>query len=1039
MIFVIWTLWVTLGTRTALAARPHSGGLGLGGPLNNDALALQDPVGCSGALISLQEACSRSVFVAMASSVASSIDCELQRTNNVVEIFSQIFQRADAAELKSQKSQKMSRKSAESSESDSKSTESSEEIPEIPRFKDTKLCKKSPTCWNCNGIRYAKYADRTIVMLPQPNSTGKHYAYNADKPREIQNNEKLQIDEKEIEKGLRYASLGSGIDDFEESKKVFFTPRLHTRLQYFGNDPALVVDLWKSKSSGRLDSSPGPDGSGSSSGSSACNVRGPPPQNRVPELLGFATPTPTATRSSRSSRSRVSWSAAAESRTTGDLTSQASAAAYKREMDNSETMGAVTMTVNMTYLGEALGELPLSPNVYAMIADPDGRVTMMTPRARDTVFHKNMSESQIRNPENQRPCQVDAVGDNDCWWDAPKPLTLLNAQEEEKFSRINFKEMLQHVFNDSLSENHSCSSGVRTWTLDVPHCDGKTCAGQHCGCQHLAVFCRLVGFPEWAMFVLAPLEELQGAATFAVDKENISVDYIEKKGDVYEDHIVVHNTGRVHLPFSATVSAGKGDGTSLHVTVDPANGTLAPGENATLALKFNLSSFGYGTSSGLVNVQADLSDDTGTCFRNRTGTRFLFTRRKYPTLLHVSGISVSVIATVVLFIILYRVVSSFLRKYYDDLAKEQGTIEKALEATQELAFPMVLLKVETFKKHGKFVAFEDILSESLWLHTIQDIDDFLTKDIKEQLGKKNKVIFMSHQWTAFGEPDHTGDQYRGMVEAVDNVIQQNRWIEEDTYVWLDYSSIPQRHRPSQTAAINSLTVYAAKVSAFIVVAPKVNHKDLEGVLCNEDSYKKRAWCRAEQLSHLLAQAGDNMYLAKQKEPGQSMPGFLRLNDDAAWLEQSIEVFKGELTCCRRKHVGMDMCDRERLVVPMLGLWAQLCRTVRGQALENEDMSEDDKRPFADLKEIHKHLSERIGEVFPATFTYEFEDGTEERTLFGKLVQRLEEKLEKEVVQRKEEKKNQWSKLRIASKIRLPSNGGRRLSQALRASEHSERA
>ena len=39
----------------------------------------------------------------------------------------------------------------------------------------------------------------------------------------------------------------------------------------------------------------------------------------------------------------------------------------------------------------------------------------------------------------------------------------------------------------------------------------------------------------------------------------------------------------------------------------------------------------------------------------------------------------------------------------------------------------------------------------------------------------------------------------------------------------------------------------------------------------------------------------------------------------------------------------------------------------------------------------------------------------------------------------QEKKNQWSKLRIASKIRLPSNGGRRLSQALRASEHSERA
>eukprot|EP00913_Durusdinium_trenchii_P003702 g3426.t1 len=92
----------------------------------------------------------------------------------------------------------------------------------------------------------------------------------------------------------------------------------------------------------------------------------------------------------------------------------------------------------------------------------------------------------------------------------------------------------------------------------------------------------------------------------------------------------------------------------------------------------------------------NLSDDLGNCFRSSTGTRFAFTRRKSPqTLLQVSGISVSVIATVVLFIVLYRVVSSFLRKYYDDMAKEHGTIEKALQATQELSFPMVLLKARS--------------------------------------------------------------------------------------------------------------------------------------------------------------------------------------------------------------------------------------------------------------------------------------------------------------------------------------------------------
>ena len=99
------------------------------------------------------------------------------------------------------------------------------------------------------------------------------------------------------------------------------------------------------------------------------------------------------------------------------------------------------------------------------------------------------------------------------------------------------------------------------------------------------------------------------------------------------------------------------------------------------------------------------------------------------------------------------------------------------------------------------------------------------------------------------------------------------WMQESTTsVWFDHSSIPQRryrregdfaqqgwagasqqralgsdrHRASQTAAINSLTVYAAKalragkrdgslrgercreVSPFVVVAPPVKHKAGEG-------------------------------------------------------------------------------------------------------------------------------------------------------------------------------------------------------------------
>jgi hypothetical protein len=219
-----------------------------------------------------------------------------------------------------------------------------------------------------------------------------------------------------------------------------------------------------------------------------------------------------------------------------------------------------------------------------------------------------------------------------------------------------------------------------------------------------------------------------------------------------------------------------------------------------------------------------------------------------------------------------------------------------------------------------------------------------------------------------------------MLMAVDTLQRQRNWAEEETFVWLDYSSIPQRHRGLQTLAINSLTVYAAKVSAFVVVAPPVEHEDLKE-LCNRETYQRRAWCRAEQLSHMLAQTHEQMFLA---EGGQ----LTRLGDLENWLEQSILVFSGDLTCCRRKHVGMEICDRERLVLPMLGFWAQLERRMNKcqQCRTEKD---------AGFVELHSSLKEKLDDVFPQKFKYETESGVEERPLFGKLLNRLEERLKEE--------------------------------------------
>jgi len=677
-------------------------------------------------------------------------------------------------------------------------------------------------------------------------------------------------------------------------------------------------------------------------------------------------------------------------------------------------MGTVTMTVNMTYAGEVLSKLRLSPNFYSIVADAGGQVVAMSQRARDVVFRDGFSEEELRNPSGEPACSAERR--TGCWWAPPSPLSLKNATDP-RFSGIDFESILATVFNASMKRENLCSMGVRTRTLHVPK-----------GSDHLAVFCRLMANPEWAIFLLAPLEELQTAATFTVDKENITKDNVGKNEDHDgKDTVTLHNTGRVALPFQVTVSAGKGDNSSC-MTVSPSNGTLAPNETAKLLLNFDLDTFGYGTSSGWIIVHPDTSDDRGACFRKSSWTRFSLTRPKPRGFLKEAiirnGIPLSAALMLALAMVLYRVVSSLLNSYYGKLAKERSTIEKALSATQEVSFPMVLLQVPIFKELGKFVAFENTLQRSTWLHTIQEIDDFLQKAL-------NKVIFMSHQWTAFAEPDHTGKQYEQMVMAVEEVMKKWKWQESSTYVWLDYSSIPQRHRPSQTAAINSLTVYAAKVSAFVVVAPPVKHKDLEDE-CNKDTYQCRAWCRAEQLSHLLAQAGDNMFLA---ESGQLTPL------DEVWLQKSIQVFgeDSQLTCCRRKHEGMDMCDQERLVVPMLGLWAQLCRTVKaGGANEN-------------LRKIHKDLLTleagvpRIKRIFPETFMHETENGQEERTLFGNLVERLQDTLNQEQpASEKEKEKRNFKALATAtaaaaSLARRPDTlgvpasdeaSGRRLSQVL---------
>eukprot|EP00959_Pyramimonas_sp_CCMP1952_P423897 8879368-Pyramimonas_sp.AAC.1 len=136
------------------------------------------------------------------------------------------------------------------------------------------------------------------------------------------------------------------------------------------------------------------------------------------------------------------------------------------------------------------------------------------------------------------------------------------------------------------------------------------------------------------------------------------------------------------------------------------------------------------------------------------------------------------------------------------------------------------------------------------------------------------LLFFSHQWTAFGEPDHTGIQFKMIKEFVmdfDTVKRlENRTSElerkfssmsstpltpvlapqregtesqsvseygpDQVFCWLDIWSIPQASTRDQSLAIQSLAAYVTSAAIMVVVAPPCTHANT-GERCDLRSWR----------------------------------------------------------------------------------------------------------------------------------------------------------------------------------------------------------
>ena len=289
-----------------------------------------------------------------------------------------------------------------------------------------------------------------------------------------------------------------------------------------------------------------------------------------------------------------------------------------------------------------------------------------------------------------------------------------------------------------------------------------------------------------------------------------------------------------------------------------------------------------------------------------------------------------------------------------------GLVREAVGTTKVLHYPVNLVRTSDFIGACQLVQHETLRDQGklIVIDGLMEAYSFATQ---------RPIVFFSHQWTAFASPDHTNKQYEMMVTSLRTICEKKGWDLDSVVVWVDFSCIPQVHRGLQGLAIHSLAAYASAASAFVVVAPALQHKDLPGVQCDEDSYRTRMWCRAEQLCHSLRNGVDDMWVANDTS-------CLPMKSD--WFDEALYVFHGEATCCRLKHKNMSKCDRETLVLPILGLFGEMYAS---KSVPGEQKKLWDER-----------IAANKDRMFPAEFTFKHHKANEERVLFGPLVSMMEE-------------------------------------------------
>eukprot|EP00931_Biecheleriopsis_adriatica_P006840 TRINITY_DN108191_c0_g1_i1.p1 TRINITY_DN108191_c0_g1~~TRINITY_DN108191_c0_g1_i1.p1 ORF type:complete len:800 (-),score=114.50 TRINITY_DN108191_c0_g1_i1:52-2253(-) len=294
----------------------------------------------------------------------------------------------------------------------------------------------------------------------------------------------------------------------------------------------------------------------------------------------------------------------------------------------------------------------------------------------------------------------------------------------------------------------------------------------------------------------------------------------------------------------------------------------------------------------------------------------------------------------------------------------QEHISTALTTVTQLMHPMALVSASRFQSlhlQELRLCYESARNKGY----ILSLDD--ASSIAHFKHAGNRIIFFSYERLYWEIPGPNEDQHAAMLAAIQNVKRQTKCNDDQIWIWLDVLCIPQKHQHLRQLAVSSLYAFASHADIMVIIAPRSYHQDAK-FESSPETCIERVWVRIEHVFHIAKHSRATLYLQTQSD-------FAPVPAD--WLQQVAPVFEADMTCCRLGHPEGFQCDREKLVVPMLGLYFDLLMQAKRGTI-NSGASE--------VKSIFDAEKSRM---FPKMFQYSRNGSSVPRELFGDMVERME--------------------------------------------------